>query len=68
MLIAAAMQAPRSTDPAQYLPDLARVRHTGVTTDIALDDRGDLTLGLLSIFWVGQGKWVLQRPTFRGDL
>lgn len=60
MLIAAAMEKAGSTDPARYLPALARVWHPGITADIAFDARGDLAHGLLSIFRVEAGKWVLQ--------
>src|SRR4030095_366390 len=34
MAIAAAMKAANSTDPAKYLPALAKVNHKGVTADI----------------------------------
>jgi branched-chain amino acid transport system substrate-binding protein len=57
MLIAAAMKAANSTDPAKYLPALAKVNYKGVTADVAFDARGDLTHGLLTIFQVKNGKW-----------
>ena len=57
MLIAAAMKAADSTDPAKYLPALARIRYPGITADIAFDAHGDLTHGLLTIFEVKNGKW-----------
>jgi len=59
MLIAAAMKAADSTDPAKYLPVLAKIKHNGITADIAFDDKGDLTQGLLTIFEVKNGKWVV---------
>ena len=57
MLIAAAMKAANSTDPAKYLPALAKISYKGVTADIAFDAHGDLTHGLLTIFQVKDGKW-----------
>jgi branched-chain amino acid transport system substrate-binding protein len=59
MLIAAAMKAANSTDPAKYLPALAKIKYPGVTADIEFDPNGDLTKGLLTIFQVKNGKWVV---------
>lgn len=60
MVIAAAMERAGSTTPAQYLPALRAIRHPGITADIEFDEHGDLRQGLLSIFRVQGGKWVLQ--------
>jgi branched-chain amino acid transport system substrate-binding protein len=57
MAIAAAMKAANSTDPAKYLPALAKIKYPGVTADIEFDKNGDLTKGLLTIFEVKNGKW-----------
>jgi len=57
MAIVAAMKAANSTDPAKYLPALAKINYKGVTADIAFDAHGDLTHGLLTIFEVKNGKW-----------
>jgi branched-chain amino acid transport system substrate-binding protein len=57
MLIAAAMKAANSTDPAKYLPALAKIQYPGITADFAFDANGDLTQGLLTIFEVKNGKW-----------
>ena len=57
MLIAAAMKAADSTDPAKYLPALAKINYPGITADFAFDANGDLTHGLLTIFVVKNGKW-----------
>jgi len=57
MLIAAAMKAANSTDPAKYLPALAKIKYPGVTAAIEFDSKGDLTQGLLTIFEVKNGKW-----------
>ena len=57
MVIAAAMKAANSTEPAKYLPALAKVKYPGVTAEIEFDKNGDLTHGLLTIFQVKNGKW-----------
>ena len=57
MLVSAAMKAANSTDPAKYLPALQKIKYDGVTANIAFDDKGDLTQGLLTIFEVKNGKW-----------
>jgi branched-chain amino acid transport system substrate-binding protein len=57
MLIGAAMKAANSTDPAKYLPALAKISYPGITADFQFDANGDLTRGLLTIFEVKSGKW-----------
>ena len=59
MLIVAAMKAADSTDPAKYLPALAKLKYNGITANFEFDARGDLTQGLLTIFEVKNGKWVV---------
>ena len=61
MVLAAAMQKAGSSDPARVLPALRAIHHAGVTADIRFDERGDLQQGLLSIFRVSGGKWILQK-------
>ncbi|RPI47089.1 MAG: branched-chain amino acid ABC transporter substrate-binding protein [Betaproteobacteria bacterium] len=60
MVIAAAMERAGTTAPAKLLPVLRNIRHSGVTAEIAFDNSGDLQRGLLSVFKVQNGKWVLQ--------
>lgn len=62
MVIFKAMERAGSTLPKQYLAALRAIRHPGITADIEFDERGDLRQGLLSIFRVQGGKWVLQQP------
>jgi branched-chain amino acid transport system substrate-binding protein len=57
MLIAAAMKAANSTDPAKYLPALHKIRYSGITANIEFDRNGDLTHGLMTISQVKSGKW-----------
>ena len=60
MTIAQAMQQAASSEPARYLPELSKIRHTGVTADIEFEPNGDLKQGLHSFYRVVEGKWVLQ--------
>ena len=57
MVLGAAMKAANSTDPAKALPALAKIKYDGLTANIAFDDKGELTQGLLTIFEVKNGKW-----------
>ena len=57
MLIAAAMKAANSSEPAKYLPALAKIKYPGITANFEFDANGDLTHGLLTIFEVKNGKW-----------
>jgi branched-chain amino acid transport system substrate-binding protein len=59
MVIAAAMKQADSTDPAKYLAALKKIKHHGITAEIEFDAKGDLKQGLLSMFQVKGGKWVL---------
>jgi len=61
MVIAAAMKQADSTDPAKYLPALAKINYPGVTADIQFGANGDLIKGLLTIFQVKNGKWEVVR-------
>jgi branched-chain amino acid transport system substrate-binding protein len=54
------MERAGTTAPAKVLPVLRNIRHPGITAEIAFDNAGDLQQGLLSIFKVQGGKWVLQ--------
>ena len=60
MVIAAAMERAGTTAPAKVLPVLRNIRHAGITAEIAFDNFGELQQGLLSVFKVQNGKWVLQ--------
>ncbi|RFC32432.1 MAG: branched-chain amino acid transport system substrate-binding protein [Candidatus Nitrotoga sp. SPKER] len=53
----ATMQKAASADPAKYLPELAKITHSGVTANIAFDERGDLKGGAVTLYQVQQGKW-----------
>jgi branched-chain amino acid transport system substrate-binding protein len=48
--LVAAMQKANSVDPKAYLPELAKIRYSGVTGNIAFDERGDIKDGALTLF------------------
>jgi branched-chain amino acid transport system substrate-binding protein len=56
MVLAQAMQNARSSNPALYLPELAKIRYRGVTGPIAFDAHGDLSGGALTLFTFSKGK------------
>lgn len=56
--LVAAMRRADSTDPARYLPELARTRMPGVTTPaVAYDMKGDLEAGTITVYRVENGEW-----------
>jgi len=57
MTLVNAMQKANSTQPAKYLPELARISHQGVTGPIAFDEKGDLKSGPITLYVVKGGKW-----------
>jgi len=57
MTLVDAMQKANSTQPAKYLPELARISREGVTGPIAFDEKGDLRSGPITLYVVKGGKW-----------
>jgi branched-chain amino acid transport system substrate-binding protein len=58
MALLTAMKKANSTDPAKYLPELAKTQMPGVTTThLAYDDHGDLKNGGITIYKVENGQW-----------
>ena len=59
MAMFTAMKTANSTDPAKYLPVLAKTSKPAVTTsDLAYDARGDLKNGGITLYKVVDGKWT----------
>lgn len=52
-----AMKKAGSTDPAKYLPELAKTDYQGVTGKINFDEKGDVKNGAITIYTVKGGKW-----------
>jgi len=58
MAMFAAMKNANSTDPAKYLPYLAKTHMPAVTTKIlAYDEHGDLKNGGITVYKVVNGQW-----------
>jgi branched-chain amino acid transport system substrate-binding protein len=56
-VMADAMVKANSSDPAKYLPVLAKTSgYKGVTGDIAFDGKGDIKNGALTLFTFKAGK------------
>lgn len=56
MVMATAMQAAKSADPARYLPELKKIRYEGVTGTIQFDPSGDILNGALTLYTYKGGK------------
>lgn len=60
MAMMSAMKKANSTDPAKYLPTLAKTSMPGVTTrELAYDKAGDLKYGSITLYKVVDGKWTV---------
>jgi branched-chain amino acid transport system substrate-binding protein len=57
-LILSAMQAANSTDPAKYLPELAKIKFDGASGHIEFDEKGDRKDAEMTIFTMKEGKVV----------
>jgi len=55
-VMAAAMQAAGSADPAKYLPELKKINYKGVTGNISFDEKGDIKNGALTLYTFRGGK------------
>jgi len=56
MTMVDAMQKAGSAEPAKYLPELAKIKHKGVTGTIAFDKNGDILDGTLTLYTYKNGK------------
>lgn len=54
-LIISAMQAANSTDPAKYLPELAKIKFDGASGHIEFDEKGDRKDAEMTIFTMKNG-------------
>ncbi|MDR9838502.1 branched-chain amino acid ABC transporter substrate-binding protein [Herbaspirillum huttiense] len=59
MTLADAMKQAGSSDPKVYLPVLAKIKHKGVTGEIAFDSKGDILNGTLTLYTYKGGKRTL---------
>ena len=57
-----AMKKANSVEPAKYLPELAKIEYTGVTSSSwAYDDKGDLKDGGITVYKVENGEWKVMQ-------
>lgn len=56
MALAAAMQKANSTDPAKYLPELAKLNMEGVTAKVSFDKTGELNNAATTLYNYPGGK------------
>jgi branched-chain amino acid transport system substrate-binding protein len=58
MTLIAAMQKANSTDPAKYLPELAKISYDGITAKVEFDEHGDTKNGAITLYTVKDGALV----------
>lgn len=56
MVMVEAMKKADSTDPAKYLPELAKIEYKGVTGTITFDEKGDIKNGALTLYTYKGGQ------------
>ena len=56
MVMATAMQKANSIEPANYLPELAKINYQGITGLIEFDAYGDMKHGTLTLYTFKGGK------------
>lgn len=57
MVVIEAMKKAQSSDPAKYLPELAKISYDGVTGHIEFTDTGDIKNGVVTLYEYKDGKW-----------
>lgn len=57
MVMVEAMKRAGSTDPAKYLPELAKTNYNGVTGNIQFDAKGDLLNAPVTVYQIKNGQW-----------
>jgi branched-chain amino acid transport system substrate-binding protein len=67
MVFVDAMKRAGSSDPAKFLPELAKTNYQGVIGPIAFDDKGDIKNGPITIYVVKGGKWEPLETLTPGD-
>ncbi|PHV10273.1 branched-chain amino acid ABC transporter substrate-binding protein [Chitinimonas sp. BJB300] len=56
-VMVAAMKKAGSSDPAKYLPEMAKTDYAGVTGPIKFDAKGDILGGNVTVYQVKNGVW-----------
>ncbi|SCK25353.1 branched-chain amino acid ABC transporter substrate-binding protein [Vogesella sp. LIG4] len=57
MVLVDSMKRAKSTDPKVYLAEVGKTNYTGVTGQIAFDEKGDIKNGAVTVYQVKGGKW-----------
>jgi branched-chain amino acid transport system substrate-binding protein len=57
MAVVEAMKKADSSDPAKYLPELAKLEYQGVTGPIRFDQKGDIVASAITMYQVKGDKW-----------
>ena len=57
MVFIDSMKRAGSTDPAKFLPEVAKTNYQGVIGPIAFDEKGDLKNGPITVYVVKNSKW-----------
>jgi branched-chain amino acid transport system substrate-binding protein len=58
MVMATAMHNAKSSDPARFVPEIARINYQGVTGNIRFDQYGDLQDAAMTIYTYRGGKKI----------
>lgn len=61
-----AMKRAGSSEPAKYLPELAKTDYQGVTGKIRFDSKGDVSGGAVTLYQVKNGAWHPLETVFSG--
>lgn len=56
MVLIDSMKRANSTDPAKYLPEVAKTSYDGVTGRIEFDEKGDVKNGAITVFAIKNGQ------------
>lgn len=62
-----AMEAADSADPARVLPQLSRLKFSGVTGEVGFDAQGDVLGGAITLYRVKSGKWTVLETVVTGS-
>lgn len=66
MVLAQAMQRAGSTDPAVYLPEMAKTNYPGITANIQFDAKGDISGGAITVYRIKNGEWQMLKTVTGG--
>ena len=59
MILVEAMKLSNSTDPDKFVQEIRKIRYNGVTGMTEFDSKGDIKNGVITLYQVKNGKWVM---------